>query len=121
MRKLLTMHNGLHPRSDVNRLYIGRMEGGMGLMSAEDTVNLTKSGLRRYIIESKEKLLVAARGDTEHKEMDTANEFKRRGRHEKKINWKEKMMRGQFLRQTEEVVNKDQWLWLIEGGLKGET
>ena len=27
----LTMHNGLHPRSNVQRLYISRSEGGRGL------------------------------------------------------------------------------------------
>ena len=27
-RKLLTMHKGLHPKSNVDRLYISRKEGG---------------------------------------------------------------------------------------------
>ena len=27
-RKLLTMHNGLHPKSNVDRLYVPRREGG---------------------------------------------------------------------------------------------
>ena len=44
-RELLTMHNGLHPRSNVDRLYIPRREGGRGLMSVEDTVNLATIGL----------------------------------------------------------------------------
>ena len=30
-------------------------------------------------------------------------------------------MHGQFLRQTEDVTNRDQWLWLQEGSLKRET
>lgn len=29
-RKLLTMHKGLHPKSDVDRLYIPRMDAGRG-------------------------------------------------------------------------------------------
>ena len=33
-RKLLTMHNGLHPRSDVDRLYIPRKVGERGLANA---------------------------------------------------------------------------------------
>ena len=33
-RKLLTTHNGLHPRSDVDRLYISRKVGGRGLAIA---------------------------------------------------------------------------------------
>ena len=120
-RKLLTMHKGLHPRSNVDRLYLPRKEGGRGLMSAEDTVNLATIGLKRYVRESEEKLLVAARGDTEDEQLETENEFKRRNRQERKTNWKEKVMHGQFLRQTEDVADKDQWLWLKDGSLKRET
>ena len=40
-RKLLTMHKGLHPKSNVDRLYISRKEGGLrGLLNVEDTVYL---------------------------------------------------------------------------------
>ena len=35
-RKLLIMHNGLHPKSNVGRIYIPREEGGRGLISVED-------------------------------------------------------------------------------------
>ena len=92
-------------------------------MSFEDTVNLAKIVLERemYVMESKGKLFITARGDTEIKEMDTENEFERRSQHERKINWKEKMMHGQLLTQMEEVAHKDQWLWLEEGGLKSKT
>ncbi|XP_067942988.1 uncharacterized protein [Watersipora subatra] len=38
-RKLMTMHKGLHPRSDVDRVYVERDQGGRGLMSVEETVN----------------------------------------------------------------------------------
>ena len=31
------------------------------------------------------------------------------------------MLHGQFLRQTEELADKDKWLWLIDGSLKRET
>ena len=48
-RKLLTMHNGLHPRSDVDRLYIPRKDGGRGLANAEDTVILAKISLEDHI------------------------------------------------------------------------
>ena len=32
------MHKGLHPKSDVNRLYVSRKEGGRGLVSCESTI-----------------------------------------------------------------------------------
>ena len=77
-RKLLTMQNGLRPRGEVERMCIPRKEGGRGLTSVEDPINLAKIGLERYIKKSKERLIIAARGDTENTEIDTENEFKRR-------------------------------------------
>ena len=73
-------------------------EGGVGLISVEDTVNLATISLKRYVNESKEKLRVAARDNTENEELETENEFKRMTRQERKANWKEKMMHGLFLR-----------------------
>ena len=32
-RKLMTMHKVIHPRDDVDRLYVSRKEGGGGLTS----------------------------------------------------------------------------------------
>ena len=34
------MYGALHPKSDVDRLYIPRKEGGKGLISIEDCVKL---------------------------------------------------------------------------------
>ena len=34
-RKYLTMHSAMHPKSDVDRLYIKRKDGGRGLISIE--------------------------------------------------------------------------------------
>ena len=60
-RKLFTMHNRLHPRSNAQRLYISRSEGGRGLASVEDTI-LAGLDLERYIEQNDEKLIIAARG-----------------------------------------------------------
>ena len=38
-RKLMIMHKALHPRDDVDRLYVSRKEGGGGLTSIEDSVD----------------------------------------------------------------------------------
>ena len=35
----MTMHKALHPRDDVDRLYVSRREGGRGLASIEDSVD----------------------------------------------------------------------------------
>ena len=38
-RKLMTMHKALHPRDDIDRLFVSRKEGGRGLASIEDSVD----------------------------------------------------------------------------------
>ena len=48
-RKLMTMHNALHPRDDADRLYVSRKEGGRRLASVEDTVDASIQRLEDYI------------------------------------------------------------------------
>ena len=48
-RKLMTMHKALHPRDDVDRLYVSRKEGGRGLASIEDSVDASIQRLEGYI------------------------------------------------------------------------
>ena len=48
-RKLMTMHKALHPRDDVDRLYVSRKEGGRGLASIEDNVDASIRRLEGYI------------------------------------------------------------------------
>ena len=62
-RKLFTLYGASHPKSDVDRLYIRRKEGGRGLISIEDFVELTIRGLEVYVHESEERLMQVARGD----------------------------------------------------------
>ena len=38
-RTLMTMHKALHPRHDVDRLYVSRKERGRGLVSIENSVD----------------------------------------------------------------------------------
>ena len=57
----MTMHNVLHPKSNVDRLYIPRKEGGRGLQGVEEAVKVTNLGLENYEKDSRERLLTAAR------------------------------------------------------------
>ena len=124
-RKLMTMHNALHPRSNVDRLYIPRSEGGRGLLSVEDTVTLAKLGLQGYVKMSDERFISAARGTDEVTDWEAAieskNDFKKRKKHERQNNWKAKTLHGQFIRQTENLADEQQWMWLKDGTLKRET
>ena len=56
-RKLMTMHEALHPRDDVDRLYVPRKEGGRGLASIEDSVDTSIQRLEDYI-ENQERGLI---------------------------------------------------------------
>ena len=60
---MFTLYGALHPKSDVDRLYIPRKEGGRGLISIEDCIELAIRGLEVYVHESEERLIQAARGD----------------------------------------------------------
>ena len=42
-------HKALHPRDDVDRLYVSRKEGGRGLASIEDSVDASIQRLEGYI------------------------------------------------------------------------
>ena len=44
-RKLFTIYGALHPKSDVDKLYVPSKEGGRGLISIEDCVELAIRGL----------------------------------------------------------------------------
>ena len=57
----MTMHNAIHPDSNVDRFYIPRKEGDRGLQCVEETVKLTELGLENYVKESRERLLTATR------------------------------------------------------------
>ena len=65
-RRLLTMHKALHPRDDVDRLYISRKEGGRGLASTEDNVEASIRRLEHYIEKHEVGLITAIRNDTDN-------------------------------------------------------
>ena len=48
-RKLMTMHKALHPRDNVDRLYVLRKEGERGLASIEDSVGASIQRFEDYI------------------------------------------------------------------------
>ena len=60
---MFTIYGALHPKSDIDRLYIPRKEGGRGLISTEDCAELAIRGLEVHVHGSEERLIQAARGD----------------------------------------------------------
>ena len=65
-RKIKTMHKALHPRDDVDRLYVSRKEGGRGLASIEDSVDVSIQRLEDYIEQHEQGLITAIRYDTDN-------------------------------------------------------
>ena len=62
----MTMHKALHPRDDVDRLYVSRKEGGRGLASSEDSVDASIQRLEDYIQKHEGGLITAFRNDTDN-------------------------------------------------------
>ena len=60
---MFTIYGGLHPKSDADRLYIPRKDGGRGLVATEDCVELEVRRLQAYVYGSEERLIRAAWGD----------------------------------------------------------
>ena len=55
------MHNAIHSKGNVDRLYISGKEGGRGLQDVEEVVELTNLQLENYVKKSRERLLTAWR------------------------------------------------------------
>ena len=120
-RKTMTMYGALHPKSNVDRLYIKRKEGGRGLMSVEGCVRGEENSLGFYIASSEEKLVrgVAAAGIINTEDVVRSEEFKKQKAQELKQSWSEKKMHGQFIRELPGEVDKDRtWQWLSTSDLK---
>ena len=119
-RKLFIIYGALHPKSDVDRLYIPRKEGERGLTSIEDCAELAIKGLEVYLHGSEERLIQAARGN-KIDGLEAVSVLKRSKKGKRLEDWEEKVLHGQYLRQTKEVRSDQCWAWLQNGDLKRET
>ena len=61
----MTLHKALHPRDDVDRLYVSRKEGGRGLASIEDSVDASIQ-LEDYIEKHEGGMTTAIKNDTDN-------------------------------------------------------
>ena len=89
--------------SYVDRLYIPRKEGGRGLISIADCVELVIRGFEVYVYRSEERLIQAARGDNIDG-LKAASVLKRSKKEKRLKDWEEKVLHGKYLRQTKEEV-----------------
>ena len=94
---MFTIYGALHAKSDVDRLYIPRKEGGRGLIFIEDCVELAIRGLEVYVHGSEERLIQAARKD-KIDGLETAGVLKRSKKEKRLEDWKKKVLHGQYLK-----------------------
>ena len=62
----MTMHKALHPRDDVDRLYVSRKEGGRRLASIENSVDASMQRFEDYIGKHEGGLFTAIQNDTDN-------------------------------------------------------
>ena len=109
-RKLLTIYRLLHPQADISRLYVKRSQGGRGLISVEDCVNIEVGSLYQYVKKSPERLLMATKSENvldEGVEKESVHVSQRR-----LSSYREKTIQGQYVRVTEEIRDPRTWDWL---------
>ena len=116
-RKLMTMNRALHPKADVDRLYLPREEGGRGMMAIEECVRLEECSLSDYIKTSN--IDNDAVMDIFLKEKTKA-ETKQENKSNRMNGWKNKVLHGQYPGKTDDL-EVSSWDWLKTGWLKKET
>ena len=81
-RKRMTIYGMLHPRANVDRLYLPRRCGGRWLIGVEDCVRAEGISQSNYVLKSEEALLGAVRNESfsNSEEDETAEHFKERKR-----------------------------------------
>ena len=78
------------------------------MISIQDCVELAIKGLEVYIHRSEERLIQAARGD-KLDGLEVASVLKRSKKEKILEDWEEKVLHGQYLRQTKEVRCDQCW------------
>ena len=97
---MTTMYGALHPKSDVNSIYLPRTRGGRGLISCKGHICNKENNLGLYVRNGIKPLLEAVKsaGIADLVNCVKSEEFKREGVEDGEKSWREKKMYGQFLR-----------------------
>ena len=96
------MHKALHPRDDVDRLYVSRKEGGRRLASIEDSVDASLQRLKDYIDMHKGGVIIATKNYTD-------NTMANRMIINWKQKWEEKQLYGRFKRLIDNISHEETW------------
>ena len=108
------MHKALHPRDDVDRLYVSRKEGGRRLASIEDSVDASIQRLDDYIEKHDRGLITAIRKNTDNTMDDKMSTTR-------KQKWGKNQLYDRFKRLIHNVSHQKTWGWQRKGNFKRET
>ena len=86
-------------------IYVSRKDGGRGLTSIEDNVDVSIRRLEDYIEKYEGRLITAIRNDTDNT-MDNRMTITR------KQKWEEKQLYGRFKRLINNISHDKTWTWL---------
>ena len=115
------MYGAFNLNGDVDRLYIDRKNGGKGLIQVEQSIREEECGLAEYVNLRKtgDTFLRAVAKEKVVKFTETKAEYRQRVTDERRLNYRSKRMHGQFLRQTEDLINqRESVVWIEEGYMK---
>ena len=111
----------MHPRSDVDRLYVERDKGVRGLISVEETVLYEAHSLKKYTETSNVELIKSGGKLIKSDSEDDKRTYRAHQKKDRLDKWCDKPMNGQHVRQTREHAAPESWLWMKRGSLKRET
>ena len=109
----MTMHKALHPRDDVDRLYVPRKERGRWLASIEDSVDISIQRLEDYIEKHERGLITVIWNNTD-------NTIDNRMTTTRKQKWEGKQLHWRFKRLINTITHDKTWTWLRRGNFKRE-
>jgi len=122
-RKMMTIHRAFNMNGDVDRLYIKRKDGGKGLLQIEQVIREEECAVADYMKEAQRDWLIQI-ATREHvmETVETMTSYRQRVEQQRKMNWRNKKLHGQFLRQTECLIDEEESnQWLKDGYMKKET
>ncbi len=123
-RKIMNIYGGLHPRADIDRLYIPREKGGRGLHDIKEAIESEERSLIEHLWTTKEDHLTAAakRGGLYNAKTEAHEAWKKNKAEERLQSWKNKPLHGQYPRQVEAITSTEHcYKWLKKVNLKIET
>ena len=100
--------------------YMPGKQNRRSLISVEECVVKEKS-LQNHSIYNKDPFLKITLADKVLNDKEDLHAYGKRITEERNENWKEKTLLGEYIKQTEEVIDENSLRWLKNGQLKKET